>query len=60
MNKHRAGGAAKEAIGKEQADTGKALGGSGRPAKSLARQAAGRLQKASADVKEALRNSRHT
>ena len=59
MNKDQAEGAAKDAIGKAQEESGKLAGSPKEQAKGLAKQAEGRLQKASSDVKEAFRNSRH-
>jgi uncharacterized protein YjbJ (UPF0337 family) len=60
MNKDQIDGALKGAQGKVQERTGSAVGNPTLEAKGLVKQAEARLQKAYGDVKEALKNSRHS
>ena len=60
MNKDQAEGAVKASLGTLQGRTGRVIGSPNQEAKRLARQAEARLQKATGDVREALKNSRHT
>jgi uncharacterized protein YjbJ (UPF0337 family) len=60
MNQDQLDAALKGAQGKVQERAGKTAGNRTLEAKGLARQAEARLQKAYGDVKEALRNSRHS
>jgi uncharacterized protein YjbJ (UPF0337 family) len=59
MNKDQAKGAVKDAAGKVQEKTGKAIGSPDQEAKGRVRQVEGKAQKAYGDVKAALRNSKH-
>jgi uncharacterized protein YjbJ (UPF0337 family) len=60
MNKHQVKGAVKDALGRLQEHAGKTIGSPAQEAKGIARQGQGRLQKAYGNVKEALKNSRHS
>jgi uncharacterized protein YjbJ (UPF0337 family) len=60
MNKDQVSGALKGALGKVQERAGKATGNTEQEAKGLVTVAEARLQKAYGDVKEALKNSRHS
>jgi uncharacterized protein YjbJ (UPF0337 family) len=60
MNKHQFKGAAKGALGTAQERAGKIIGSAGQEARGLARQAEAKLQKAYGDLKQALKDSRHT
>jgi len=60
MNKDQVNGAAKRALGTAQERAGKISGNASQEAKGLARQAEAKMQKAYGDLKEALKNSRHT
>jgi uncharacterized protein YjbJ (UPF0337 family) len=60
MNKDQVNGARKDAQGNVQEQAGKAVGNPTEEAKGLRKQAEARLQKAYGDVKEALKNSRHS
>ena len=60
MNKDQVSGARKGAQGKLQEQAGKAAGSGTQEAKGVGKQAEARLQKAYGDVKEALKNSRHS
>lgn len=60
MNKDQVKGALKGALGKVQEHAGKTAGSREQEAKGLATQAEARLQKAYGDVKQALKNSRHS
>ncbi|MDB5873583.1 MAG: ral stress protein CsbD [Ramlibacter sp.] len=60
MNRNQVNGAIKDALGRVQEHAGKTMGNSEQEAKGLARQGQGRLQKAYGDLKEALKNSRHS
>jgi uncharacterized protein YjbJ (UPF0337 family) len=60
MNKDQVKGAVKGGLGKLQQHAGKTIGSSEQEAKGLAKQSEGRLQKAYGNLKEALRNSRHS
>ena len=59
MNKDQVEGTVKDTIGKAQEKAGAVTGSTDQEAKGLIKQAEGKLQKATGDVKEALRNSRH-
>ena len=59
MNRDQVEGAVKDAIGKAQEKTGAVTGSAEQEARGLAKQAEARLQKATGDVKEAFKNSRH-
>ena len=59
MNKHQRGAAA-AAPGRAEERTGKVIVTSDQEARAVAREAEVRLKKASADVKEAFKISRHT
>jgi len=60
MNKHQINGAVKNALGRLQEHAGKTVGSTGQESKGVARQGAGRLQRAYGNVKEALKGSRHS
>jgi uncharacterized protein YjbJ (UPF0337 family) len=60
MNKDQLKGSVKDTLGKLQRRAGKAIGSTSQEAKGMARQSEGRLQKADGDLREALKNSRHT
>jgi uncharacterized protein YjbJ (UPF0337 family) len=60
MNKDHVKGAAKGALGTARERAGKISGSAGHEVKGHARQADAKLQKAYGDLKEALKNSRHT
>jgi uncharacterized protein YjbJ (UPF0337 family) len=60
MNKDQVIGTLKDAQGKVQEHAGKTVGNPAQEAKGLVKQAEARLQKACGDVKEALKNSRHS
>jgi uncharacterized protein YjbJ (UPF0337 family) len=60
MNKDQVHGTIKDALGKAQAHAGKTVGSQKQEAKGTLKQTQGRLQKAYGDLKEALKNSRHT
>jgi uncharacterized protein YjbJ (UPF0337 family) len=60
MNKDQVAGALKGAQGKVLEEAGKLFGNPTQEAKGLGKQAEARLQKAYGDVKEALKNSRHS
>ena len=59
MTKDQANGTVKAAIGTPQERTGALIGSTDQETKRLAKQAEGRLQRASDDVKAAFRKSRH-
>jgi uncharacterized protein YjbJ (UPF0337 family) len=60
MNKDQVNGSLKDAQGKVQEQAGKSAGNRTQEVQGLAKQAEARLQKAYGDVKEALKNSRHS
>ena len=60
MNKDQLKGSVKDALGKLQKRAGRALGSTSQEAKGLARQSEGRVQKADGDLRQALKNSRHS
>jgi uncharacterized protein YjbJ (UPF0337 family) len=60
MNKDQINGALKNALGKVQEHAGKTIGSAAQRTKGLVRQGEGRLQKAYGNVKDALKNSRHS
>ncbi len=60
MNKQQVKGALKDTAGKAQEQVGKATGNATQEAKGLAKQGEGKAQTAYGNVKEALRNSRHS
>lgn len=60
MNKDQIKTALNGALGRVQEHAGKTIGSSEQEAKGLIRQGQARLQKAYDDVKDALRNSRHS
>jgi uncharacterized protein YjbJ (UPF0337 family) len=60
MNKDQVNGALKGAQGKVQEQAGKAVGSGAQEKKGVGKQAEARLQKAYGNVKEALKNSRHS
>ena len=60
MNKDQLKGSVKDTLGKLQKRAGRALGSTSQEAKGLARQAEARVQKADGDLREALKNSRHS
>jgi uncharacterized protein YjbJ (UPF0337 family) len=60
MNKHQVKGALKDTAGKAQEQAGKATGNATQEAKGLAKQGEGKAQTAYGNVKEILRNSRHS
>jgi uncharacterized protein YjbJ (UPF0337 family) len=59
MNKDQIKGSLKDASGKVQAATGKALGNPEQQRKGLQKQAEGRTQKAVGDVKEVAKDLAH-
>ena len=60
MNKDQVNGALKGAQGKVQEQVGRTVGNRTQEANGVVKQAEARLQKAYGDVKEALKNSRHS
>jgi uncharacterized protein YjbJ (UPF0337 family) len=60
MNKDQVNGSLKDATGRVQEQVGKTAGNPTQEAKGIGKQAEARLQKAYGDVKEALKNSRHS
>ena len=60
MNKDQLKGTLKGAQGTAQAQAGKSTGSTDQQAQGLVKQAEARLQKAYGDMKEALKNSRHS
>jgi len=60
MNKDQVIGTLQGAQGQAQEQAGKTVGNPTQEAKGLVKQAEARLQKAYGDVKEALKNSRHS
>ncbi len=60
MNRDQAKGAIKGTVGKAQAEAGRATSNQDREAKGILKENQGRMQKAYCDLKEALRNSRHS
>ena len=60
MNKDQLRGALRRALGRVQEHAGKTIGSAAQETKGRARQGEGKLQKACGDVKEVLRNSRHS
>ncbi|MEO7392073.1 MAG: CsbD family protein [Ramlibacter sp.] len=60
MNKHQLIGATKGALGAAQQPAGKSLGSTSQKAKGLAKKAEVRMQEAYGNLKEALKNSRHS
>ena len=60
MNTNQIKGAIKDALGRVQEHAGKTVGNSQQEARGVARQGQGRLQKAYGNLKEALKNSRHS
>jgi uncharacterized protein YjbJ (UPF0337 family) len=56
MNKDQVKGSVKEAAGKVQKNTGKAIGSTEQQAKGMAREAEGKMQKSLGDAKEDLKN----
>ena len=56
MDKHQVKGAAKEAAGKLQKATGKALNDRSMQAKGMAKEVAGKAEKTLGDAKDALRD----
>lgn len=60
MNRDQVKGVLKDKAGKTQQKAGKAAGSSDPHAKGVAKQGEARMQKASDNVKAALRNSRHS
>jgi uncharacterized protein YjbJ (UPF0337 family) len=60
MNKDQVKGALKDTAGKVQEQAGNATGNATQQGKGLAKQVEGKAQTAYGNVKEALRNSRHS
>jgi uncharacterized protein YjbJ (UPF0337 family) len=60
MNKDQANGALRSAQGKMQEAAGKVIGSPAQQAKGIVKQGEGRLLTACGNVKEALKNSRHS
>jgi uncharacterized protein YjbJ (UPF0337 family) len=60
MNKDQIRGAVKGGLGKLREHAGKTIGSREQEAKGLAKQTEGRVQTAYGNLKEALRNSRHS
>ena len=60
MNKDQINGAAKEAAGKATVRAARAIGSANEAARGRIMQSEGRFQKAYGNVKEALKNSRHS
>ncbi len=60
MNQDQVKGAAKNANAQAREKAGKAAGSSEQEGRGLASQGKGRLQKAYGNIKEVLKNSRHT
>ena len=57
MNKDQVKGSVKEAAGKLQKNTGKAIGSTEQQAKGMAREAEGKIQKNLGDAKETLKDA---
>lgn len=57
MNKDQVKGTVKDAAGKVQKETGKAVGSKEQEAKGLSKQVAGKTQKNVGDAKEAIKDS---
>lgn len=60
MNKDQVKGAVKDTAGKVQEEAGKLTGSKTQEAKGLAKQGEGKAQSAYANLKETLKNSRHS
>jgi uncharacterized protein YjbJ (UPF0337 family) len=60
MNKDQVSGTLKAAVGKAQARAGKAVHSTGLEAKGNLKLVEGRVQKANGDLRQALKNSRHS
>lgn len=60
MNKHQVKGSLKDAAGKAQEEVGKATGNRTQEAKGVAKQGEGKAQNAYGNLKETLKNSRHS